>query len=152
MREIKVRGYSEGYKKWIYGWGVVHVKLTEEFAKEVGKDFVSYIYSDHGNCEVVTDSVGEFTGLKDKNGREIYEGDIVNFVDFDTTGGHRADREYRGVVKYQSGIYEIWKNNDSEFFDSDGAFILNHAWLQDDEFEVIGNIYENPELIKGVNA
>ena len=90
----------------------------------------------------------QYTGLKDKNGREIYEGDIVNFVDFDSTGGHRDDREFTGVIKYQSGLYEIWNNNKSEFFESDGAFILNHAWLQDDEFEVIGNIYEHKHLLE----
>lgn len=90
----------------------------------------------------------QWTGLKDKNGREIYEGDIVNFVDFDSSGGHREDREFTGVIKYQSGLYEIWKNNESEFFESDGAFILNHAWLQDDDFEVIGNIYESKELLE----
>lgn len=91
----------------------------------------------------------QYTGLKDSNGREIFEGDIVRFVIFDYLG---SDIEYKGVVKYRSGLYEIWKDVDSEFFDSDGPFILNHAWLQDDEFEVIGNIYENPELLEGVNV
>jgi uncharacterized phage protein (TIGR01671 family) len=86
------------------------------------------------------------TGLKDKNSNEIFEGDIVEFTWFDYVG---SDTQFKGLVKYRSGLYEIWKNDKTEFFGSDGPFILNHVWLQDEEFEVIGNIYENPELLKG---
>lgn len=136
MREVKFRA-----------WDSFNRIMYNDNAKVVGS---MYFYAEHQ--DVTNQNIYmQYTGLKDKNGREIYEGDIVRFVDFDTSGGHRADREFTGVIKYQSGLYEIWKNNDSEFFDSDGAFILNHAWLQDDEFEVIGNIYENSELPDGEN-
>ncbi|MGG0663437.1 YopX family protein [Viridibacillus arvi] len=142
MRDIKYRGLSELQSKWYEGDFITDVR---EFNRSCDKAYI-LPHWDKLNCpiQVLPNSVGQYTGLKDKNGREIFEGDIVSFVVFDYLD---SDVEYKGVVKYRSGLYEIWKNADSEFFGSNGPFILNHAWLQDDEFEVIGNIYENPELL-----
>lgn len=146
MREIKFRAYNTDLNKMVYpnenGW---FERLFISKKNNILQSVQIGIILDGLAPEV---EVMQYTGLKDKNGVEVYEGDIVHFTDFDTSGGNREDREHIGIVKYQSGIYEIWKNNDSEYYGSDGAFILNHAWLQDDEFEVIGNIYENPVLLE----
>lgn len=132
MREIKFRA-----------WCKFENKMYNKFYIE---DHMKFAFMDE-----LIDSAKEryelmqYTGLKDVNDVEIYEGDIVDFTFFDH---YDNGTNYKGVVKYRSGIYEIWKNNDSEFFGSDGPFILNFAWLQTEEFEVIGNIYENPELLE----
>ena len=71
-----------------------------------------------------SDKVMQYTGLKDKNGKEIYEGDIVKDVDKDYIGG-----EHIFVVEHQKGSYNV------------SLFLTPTC-------EVIGNIYENPELLK----
>ena len=86
------------------------------------------------NCEVM-----QYTGLKDKNGKEIFEGDIVKVYD---------DYNVYGIMAGE--IYEIYF--------AFGGFRLKPKrnpkakgnWVEDGiDFEVIGNIYENPELLKG---
>ncbi|WP_419957243.1 YopX family protein [Psychrobacillus psychrotolerans] len=149
-RDVKFRGYAVDEmvgSQWMFGTGIHKIVFTDEYAAKTGVKEESFVFTESGWIHVDPNSIGQYTGLKGKNGVEIFEGDIVRFVNFDTTGGHRGDSEHTGVVKYQSGIYEIWKNVDSEYYGSNGAFILNHAWLQDDEFEVIGNIYEHPNLL-----
>lgn len=69
----------------------------------------------------------QFTGLKDKNGTEIYEGDVVSF------GGHKLTIKYSSHARF-IGIY----GNKKDFNDS--------LWYIQDKIEVIGNIYQNPEL------
>ncbi|AYC30028.1 YopX family protein [Paenisporosarcina cavernae] len=147
MRQIKFRVWDKDCKS-------MHVCGTDVHdAISFDSDNLAYYYNLQNGEGSSPDGTGtyalmQYTGLQDKNGVEIYEGDIVSFVDFDTTGGHRVDKYFVGVVKYQSGIYEIWNNYDSEFYGSNGAFILNYVWLQDDEFEVIGNIYRNKNLLE----
>ncbi|QKS71687.1 hypothetical protein FLK61_34250 [Paenalkalicoccus suaedae] len=83
----------------------------------------------------------QYTGLKDKNGVEIYEADVVTFNDFDSlrTGGLTSDCIITGKVVFAYGMW-IVKSNDNEHD-------LYQALINDEEFEVIGNIYENPELL-----
>ena len=72
-----------------------------------------------------------FTGLKDKKGVEIFEGDIV-----------------RSRVNAGNDIFENWQNLDEEVYFGGGAFYPVSMVDTEKEYEVIGNIYENPELLK----
>ncbi len=82
------------------------------------------------------------TGLKDKNGKEIFEGDIVRTTRFlgraDEIGGfYEYDKEFIGIVKQLEGSWVIDTGSD--------AVCL---WTEIEENEIIGNVYENPELLE----
>ena len=82
------------------------------------------------------------TGLKDKNGVEIFEGDIVKTTRFlgrsDEVGGfYEYDKEFIGIVKYLEGAWLIDTGNDAV-----------HLWTEIEENEVLGNVYEQPEYLK----
>lgn len=84
------------------------------------------------------------TGLFDKNGVEIFEGDVVLTTRFkgraDVSGGHYEwDKEYKGVVKMLEGCWVIYTGND-----------LVELWSEIEENEVVGNIHENPDLLESV--
>ena len=107
---------------------------------------------DRVNYEVETHTIGQFTGLHDKNGKEIYEGDIVRKKEI---GGYGL--EDIGVVRYYEedcrfGIDTTTTNKftkrllftDGECSFDDGKYTITYH----NEYEVLGNIFDNPELLK----
>ena len=141
MREILFRGKSTENGEWEYG-----VPFFEEDYETIkGQTFIcaniidhySTIYDLHRYCEqVIADTLGQYTGLTDKNGKEIFEGDIViwKFENHDTD--IIAD-----VIFYNGGF--CLKNKDS-ILDCYPALKICDMW----SYEVIGNIYDNPKLLE----
>lgn len=85
-------------------------------------------------CPVNPDTLGQSTGLKDKNGKEVFEGDVVDCK------GRKAIIEWHG--SFASFIYRFIDESQERKTKWDPLFL---AYLK---FEVIGNIYENPELLE----
>lgn len=130
MREILFRGKSIEDNKWVYS------DLIRE-KKSFGK-ICTRIYRTTNNgwelIDVDSKTVGQYTGLNDKNGNKIFEGDIVDFPD-------RSDSESYGVVEYDTNETEFGIVYDSIY---EGLGRQYHSR----DIEVIGNIFDNPELLE----
>ena len=128
MRPIKFRGKGKKDGKWYFG---------NLFDKDIyGR---THIYTINVGClNIDPNTVGQFTGLYDKNGKEIYEGDILRFGNF------------------PSVVCEVkWNERITAFcirfyFERNlGSRTLGEWVICERSVEIIGNIHDNPELLKG---
>ena len=125
MREIKFRGKGIDNGKWIYG----SLIIEEDPIADALKYFIKPFNFLTGKL-VVPETVGQYTGRKDKNNKEIYESDIVRYSD-----------RYTAVV--------VWKDTGFglEFIEEVESPQTWYYLPNGNVLEILGNIYENPELI-----
>lgn len=140
MREILFRGKREDDGEWVYGMPCA-TELSGIYAIQTLAG---------GIFDVIPESVGEFTGLSDKYGERIFEGDILLIkTTLDSINPLTRDDEYiaKGVVVFNEGHFEL-KGDGLVLFTYWGTQVLFKA-AHFKEYEVIGNIHDNPELLKG---
>lgn len=139
MREIKFRAWSKSENLMGEVTGFRFSKSQYPFVnarfRKNGKTVdEGYHFGQEDGCDSVI--LMQFTGLYDKNGVEIYEGDIV----IPQTFTNAKYRVYWSQERLQWSII-----NTSNVSKESGRALINNSTL----YEVIGNIYENPELLKG---
>lgn len=137
MREILFRGKRVDNGEWSYG--SLLIQSGEWLSNEEPAPDESWIYGKQGeHYLVILETVGQFTGLTDKNGRKIFEGDICRF---DNGEPNESERYTNYAVQWDcvNSQWHIVENNNCE--DCLDIFFCKRA-------KVIGNIYDNPDLLE----
>lgn len=135
MREILFRAKRKSNGKWIEGYIYKQiVNLNDEY----------YIRRGDTDYLVVPETVGQFTGLTDKKGKKIFEGDIVHAV-YQVGYVGCKDIDYGiGIVKYCASYYG-GASYEIDIIGDSGSRIFTASL--ENGVEVIGNVYDNPELL-----
>ena len=125
MREIKFRAWDKELNRMC---DVIQLGVRDIIVNSIEEDEIS------GFLPIDRFEIMQYTGLKDKNGKEIFEGDILLYL-----------RKSKRIVSYKNGAFIRYYGNYNEYLLYDS--FIEDGYLTD--YEVIGNIYENPELLEG---
>jgi len=132
MRPIKFRAWDKQNRSFI--------KNVQDSCKSIEPNDLFYYFG-----EALADDnyeVEQYTGLKDFEGEQIYEGDIVHWYD-----GFYSKSNMIGIIKLTDGAFMVVNNNAYQFAIADEIPLCD---LSIDDVEVLGNIHQNPELFEAV--
>ena len=134
MREILFRGKRTDNGEWVYGYYVCLNRDLHRIYTGYAETDCSAYYPEF--YEVIPETVGQYIGVTDKNGKKIFEGDIVKFG------------ESIGIIYYDEGCFCVKPNKPYWSRISNPAIdiVMNEY---PNEIEVVGNIHDKPELLKG---
>ena len=146
MREILFRGKRTDNGEWVEGYycnlGGNHPRVLKDniFIGKIGRVL------EFKNIDVLPETVGQYTGLTDKNGTKIFEGDIVKCLDTIN------DIEFNAVVEFGNPNHEYNWGYQLKHISGDMPNLDILCWVDTEEtgafIEVIGNIHDNPELLE----
>lgn len=128
MRAIEFRGKIVGAEGFVYGKLLAPLASGNAYIAYDVNEVRSFVYISRSE-KVDPETVGQYTGLKDKYGKKIFEGDIC----------WEEHNECYGVVKFEEGKFlYLWEN------------IAEDLWEVADDIEICGNIHENLDLLEGM--
>ena len=141
MREILFRGKRCDNGEWVQGY---YIRADHHWHKHgIHKDWIASgasanggWFALHNKYAVKAETVGQFTGLTDNNGKKIFEGDIIEWF-----AQGESERPDFGYIEYdeQSFAWRVcWQKYDPDFMEG----------MQQEYISVIGNIHDNPELLE----
>ena len=134
-KQPKFRGFSVETNSWHYGYGWFKCDYTDEYKSEKGINDKALLLTDSGSIECELKSMGQFSG-ETLNGKEIYDGDVIKVtkLSFDTSGPLPDNLN----VKFYGGMYQLFRG---------ARPLMGLHLLYLEEGEVIGTMFENPNLI-----
>ena len=151
-RQINFRGKNIHTSEWLYGdyhrEGKTHyITKPQQYLRE------------YAPIEFIVDgkTVGQFTGLLDRNGKEIYEGDIIR-IDCHAWLDRKELDSVNAEIMYDNGTFEArWKNPDAgnpypfqnpdDEEDVEAEYVCEFIGILPNTIEVVGSIYDNPDLL-----
>lgn len=140
MREILFRGKTVDKGEWVEGWygeksfGAWPLRAAITPCDDARNGYLHYE-------EIIPETVGQYTGREDKNGQKIFEGDIIAAV--------LPDSKYQRRFEWPLMHVEFWKGSFFLATEHGSMFSALSGFSPYVNFEVVGNIHDNPEMLKG---
>ena len=141
MREYKFRGKREDANVWVYGY-VFKTRKANPFFDET-----TWIFNEDGKFKVEPETVGQYITIDDKNGVEIYEGDVVKSGGTMVFSNPNVPKDRIMIVKKLSSGFTLVVNNDFKQPNIVSNISNYTLWNTQRDWTIIGNTYDNPELL-----